>query len=141
MENYPTLYSKVILSKDIDPSILIGNFVHLEVDESYSIGKSVAVLFNEEVIGHLARKSTRTVWRHIRGKTELHADIYKETGTGWKNEAWYSMLTRSFELGVRIRVCYEKRDDRKLFLSYITRNQLNSFPGIDFFDCPESLKE
>ena len=106
---------------------------------TYTIGKSIAVLFNESVIGHLSRESTRTVWRHIHSKIELQADIYKETGTGWKNEAWYSILTRSFELGVRIRVCHENRDDRKLFLAHITRNQLNTFPGIDRFDCPASL--
>ena len=139
MEDYPTLYSKVVLINDIDPATLIGKFVHLEIDETYTIGKSVAVIFNESVIGHLCKKSTRTVWRHIHGKIELQADIYQETGTGWQNGAWYSMLTRSFELGVRIRFCYENRDDRKLFLAHVTQNRLNSFPGIDRFDCPESL--
>ena len=139
MEDYPILYSKVVLIKDSDPATLIEKFDRLEIDQTYTIGKSIAVLFNDSVIGHLPRKSTRTVWRHIHGKIELQADIYEKTGTGWKNEAWYSMLTRSFELGLRIRFCYENRDDRKLFLAHITLNQLNTFPDIDRFDCPESL--
>ena len=61
MEDGPTLFTKVLLFKEVDVSALIGSAVTLQIDESYKIGKSITVLYEENVIGHLEREATRVI--------------------------------------------------------------------------------
>jgi hypothetical protein len=141
MEDYPILFTIVVLITDVDAASLIGKVVKVEIDQSYTIGRSIAVLHDDTVIGHLSVRATPNVWRHLRANTEeLHADIYEGTEDGWRNEPWCNMMTGRFELGIRIRVCYQSRDDGKLFLAHLTTNKLNTFPGLTHCDCPKSLK-
>ena len=103
MDEYPILFTKIVLIKDrINPANLKGKKVFLEIDQAYTIGKSIAVIYDEVVVGHLPRESTKTVWHHLRTGTKLSIDVYKGIENGWKNEPWFSMQTRSFEIGIRV---------------------------------------
>ena len=52
----PTLFSTIILYKEVDVKLVMGEPVTLEIDASYTIGKSIAVLHGGNVIGHLAKR-------------------------------------------------------------------------------------
>jgi hypothetical protein len=67
MEEYQEFFSKVILnnSSNIDSTSLIGKIVQLEVDTAYTIGKSVAVLFEGVIIGHLTRYAAKPIWMQV----------------------------------------------------------------------------
>ena len=52
----PTLFSTIILYKEVDVKLVMGEPVTLEIDASYTIGKSIAVLHGRNVIGHLAKR-------------------------------------------------------------------------------------
>ena len=122
MDEYPVLFTKIVLIKDrINPANLNGKKVFLEIDQAYTIGKSIVVIYDEVVVGHLPRESTKTVWCHLRTGTKLSIDVYKGTiENGWKNEPWFSMQTRSFEIGIRVQFQISSREDSKLFVAYVT---------------------
>ena len=42
MENGPTLFTKVLIFKEVEVSSLFGSRVALEIDESYKIGKEMS---------------------------------------------------------------------------------------------------
>ena len=139
MEDFaPTLFTKVVLYKVVDVKSVMNSFVALEVDASYSIGKSVAVLHEGNIIGHVDRRATPVVWRFLRSDCHLTAEIYGGVGN-WKNERWFSVMTHSFEVGVRISFAIHSRDDAKLLLMHICRRKLNSFPGVEVDNCPAEL--
>ena len=138
-ESNPTLFSKIVLLKDVEITPLMGSTVTLEIDISYTIGKSIAVLFDKTVIGHLDRSAARVVWRHLHSHSLLTAEIYMGVGN-WKNQAWFSMMTHSFEIGVKIEFCHKTREDAKLLLAHFTRRKLNCFPGVAPHHCCEVLK-
>ena len=136
-ENVPTLFTRIVLRKDADVSTLMG-FVKLEIDEGYRIGKSVAVLHDGMVIGHVEKIATPTIWRFLRSGDKLSAEVYKGVGK-WVNERWFSVLTYSFEIGIKIQFPKLNREDGKLLLAHITRGKLNSFPGVRVDSCPKDL--
>jgi hypothetical protein len=139
MEDFaPTLFSRIILYKEIDVSILTGSAVALQIDASYTIGKSIAVLHRGDVIGHLDRRVAPVVWRFLRSGTELSAEVLQGIGN-WKNERWFSVVTHSFEIGVKIRFFLHTREDARLLLIHIARWKLNSFPGVEVENCPTVL--
>ena len=119
-ENIPTLFTKIILRKNVDLCTLQG-FVALEIDEAYRIGKSVAVLHGGNVIGHVEKIATPTVWRFLRSGDELTAEVYKGVG-GWMNERWFSVMTHSFEIGVKIQFPRLNRENGKLLLAQCPYN-------------------
>ena len=135
----PTLFTKIILLGGVDIASLFGSTVKLEVDNSYSIGKSVAVLVNEAIIGHLDDLSTRVVSRFLRSGSEISADVYRSLGNCC-NDSWYSVVTYSFEVGCRVRFPNLSRLDGKLLLAHITKWKLNSFPGVAPCNCPEEIR-
>ena len=139
MENHVAhLYAKIVLPHDTDFSSLPGS-VELEIDAAYTIGKSIAVLKNGSVMGHLERRAARLVWRFLRAGTLIEADVYVEY-RGWRNQPFYSILSHSYEIGVDIRIHTSSRDDAKLLLTHITRRKLIGFPGISVLASPENLK-
>ena len=138
MEDGPILFTKVLLYKEVDVSTLVGSTVTLEIDESYKIGKSVAVLHEGNIIGHLERKTTRLVWRHLRSGFHLAAEIYKRIGN-WMNERWFTIMTYSFKIKVKIQFWQITRDDGRFLLAHITRKNLNSFPGVEVDNIPGDL--
>jgi hypothetical protein len=143
MDEQPVLFTKIILIKDvIDPSSLKGKHVRLEIDQAYKIGdrKSIAVINEDIVIGHLSSKATRTVWRHLRAKTEMLVDVYEGIAGGWENKPWFCMETGTFEIGIRLQLLLQSREEGKLFMGYVTHHKLNSFSGVTMSNCPESLK-
>ena len=136
-ENIPTLFTKIVLRKNMDVRELKG-FVSLEIDKAYRIGKSVAVLHGGNVIGHVEKIATPTIWRFLRSGDELTAEVYEGVG-GWMNGRWFSVMTHSFEIGVKIQFPRLNREDGKLLLAHITRRKLNSFPGVLVENCPHDL--
>lgn len=135
----PSIFSKVVLLKDVEHESLLGSTVELEIDLSYTIGKSIAVLREGNILGHLDRSVSRVVWRHLRNQSNLEANIYSRIG-GWKNEPWYSVLTHSFEIGIKITFLDKSREDAKLLLAHVAWRKLNSFPGVSLLNCPTELE-
>ena len=90
------LYTVIILRKGVDTATLIGSTVMLEIDETYTIGKSIAVLKDSVVIGHLERYASRVVCRFLRSCAEVQAHIYSDIRNR-QNQAWYTVLSHSFE--------------------------------------------
>ena len=101
MESSASIFSKIVLIEECDISLLQNEEVNLEIDLSYTIGKSIAVLKDETIIGHLDRMVTRVVWRYLRSGAQLKAKVYTEV-CGWRNKPWFCILTHSFEIGVTI---------------------------------------
>lgn len=137
-EHVAYLFTKIILPSDADFSALLGP-VTLEIDYAYTIGKSIAVMRNDSIMGHLERSAARVVWRFLRANSKIKADVYA-TFCGRKNEPWYSILTHSYEIGVQISFHLASREDAKLLLAHISRRRLNVFPGVSVLSCPENLK-
>ena len=139
MPGIPTLYTKVILVRDATVTNLFGKDVELEIDAAYKIGRSVAVLQEGTIIGHLERRAARVVWRHLRNSTSpMKGEIYEGVGS-FKNDRWFSVLTHSFEVGVKIRFPEKCREDARLLLAHIARRKLNSFAGLEIEKCPTDL--
>ena len=136
----PHLYSKIILLGETKITDLTMASLSVEIDKAYTIGKSIAVLHDGTVLGHMDRLSSRVVWRHLSSGTNLTAEVYPRIGS-WENGTWYSAMTRSFEVGIRINFCNLTREDGKLLLAHIAKNRLNSFPGIAPSNCPDELKQ
>ena len=124
--------------KEVDFSAISGSAVTLEIDESYKIGKSIAVFHDGNIIGHLERETTRLVWRHLRSHSHLAAEIYTHIGS-WINKRWFTIMTYSFEIGVKIQFTQTNREDARFLLAHISRRKLNSFPGIEVDNCPRDL--
>ena len=95
------IFSKIVLMEECDISPLLDKEVTLEIDMSYTIGRSIAVLKDGTIIGHLDRMVTRVVWRYLRSGAPLKAKVYTEV-CGWRNKPWFCILTHSFEIGVQI---------------------------------------
>ena len=132
------LYTVIILRKEVDAATLIGSIVKLEIDETYTIGKSIAVLKDAVVIGHLERHASRVVWRFLRSGAKVEARIYSDF-RDHQNQAWFIILSHSFEIGVKVQFCNMDREDSKLLLAHFTRKKLLSFPGVSaFFSCPKN---
>ena len=123
----------------MDLASLIASSVFLEMDVSYTIGKSFAVLIDQTIIWHLDRQATRVVWRFLRSGSKVDGKIYKNIGN-WKNAALYSLMTHSFEIGVRINFCSLTRDDGKFLMAHISKRKLSSFPGVTPNTVPEDLR-
>ena len=138
MENGPTLFTKVLIFKEVEVSSLFGSRVALEIDESYKIGKSVAVLHKGNVIGHLEKGTTRMISRHLRSGSCLEAVIYRNVGS-CINKRWFSIMSYSFEIGVKIQFTETTREDGILILAHITKKKLNSFPAVEVDNCPIDL--
>ena len=140
MVGIPTLYTKIVLVRDVDVAHLFGKDVELEIDAAFKIGRSVAVLSAGTIIGHLERRAARVVWRHLRSSTSpMKGEIYNHVGS-LKNERWFSVLTHSFEVGVKIRFHEKCREDARLLLAHIDRKKLNSFAGLEVDKCPADLQ-
>ena len=151
-DEYQEIYSKVILikSEEMDLNTMIGKSLTLEIDAAYTIGKSIAVLSGGKVIGHLTRYAARPVWIQLHSGCPLTAKIYDQLGNGFKNCIQYSMLTRSFEVGITLQFHFKDAldggrrisasSDAKFFLSYVLRHRLNCFPGVTLSNCPPELK-
>ena len=151
MEEYQEFYTKLSLISGKKRSIdeLTGQPIELQIDAAYRIGKSVAVLHKETVIGHLNRYAAKTIWIHLKHGHSVQAEIYNSHFEGFKNAIRYSTLTNASEVGIRIRVYFPDtfdgdcrisgQSDAKLFLAYILKHHLNSFPGITRSNCPPSL--
>ena len=137
----PSLFTKVILVPDVDDQSLIGASVEVEVDQSLRIGHSIAVLDKGTVIGHLERRAARVIWRHLRSDpvTPITAEIYPAVGKR-KNERWFSAMSHSFEIGIKIDFHVQSQEDARLLLAHITRKKLHSFAGVEVDNCPEELK-
>ena len=127
MEDYPMLYSKVVLIKGMDLTTLIGKSVRLEIDGTYTIENSIAVLFNESVIGHLSKILTRTVWRHLHGKIKLQADIYRETN-GMENCSLAQHAYAIFQIGSPYQGLLWKQRWSIAFLSSYYSKSAEHFP-------------
>ena len=152
MEEFQVLYSKVILKRDIelDLNSMKEQDVRLEIDAAYKIGKSIAVLLNDQVIGHLTHWVAKPVWLHLRHGHKLNGTIYGKLSSGFENAIRFSSFTRSPELGIEIRFYYQDYLDgslrvsgnsqAKLLLAYIIKHRLNSFPGVTLSNCPPELK-
>ena len=108
-------------------------------DLAYTIGKSIAVLKDGNILGHLDRSVSRVVCRHLRSQSNLTAIIYSRIGV-WKNEPWFSILTHSFEIGIKITFSDKSREDAKLLLAHIAWRKINSFPGVLLLNCPKDLE-
>ena len=139
-EHASILYSKIVILPDVDKKSLTGAQVQVEIDEAYTIGKSVAVLKDAVVIGHLERHSARVVWRFLRSGSLVQTSIYLDI-RNHQNVAYYSIIKRSWEIGVKIRFCKMTREDSKLLMAHFTRRKMVCFPGIFIPQCPENLKE
>ena len=135
----PTLHSKVVLIDGENPTKLFGLDVTLEIDQAYTIGKSIAVVHDENIIGHLDKSASRVIWRFLRSNSKLVANLYTSIN-GWKNQRSYSALTFSHEIGVKISFPNLSRSDGKLLLAHIARHKMNCFPGVTPWNCPEVLK-
>ena len=116
------VFTKIILMEHCDMAPLLESQVDLEIDLSYTIGKSIAVLKDGTIIGHLDRMATRLVWRFLRSNAQIEAIIYSQN-CGWQLQPWFSILTHSFEMN---------REDAKLLLEHVTRRNLNHFPAFQF---------
>ena len=140
MVGVPTLHTKVVLVRDVDAASIIGKDVELQVDAAYKIGRSVAVLFEGNIIGHLERRAARVVWRHLRSDpaSPMRGEIYKTLGS-LKNERWFSVLSHSFEIGVKVPFHQKSREDARMLLAHIARRKLNSFAGVEVDKCPTDL--
>ena len=124
--------------------------VLLQMDSAYSIGKSVAVLHKEQIIGHLTRYAAKPIWMHLKFGHKVEADVYKKLDNGFENSFCFSSLSKSIEVGIRIRLFFADAYDgnqrisddhqAKLFLSYIMRHRLNCFPGVTTSNCPLSVE-
>ena len=87
MEEYQEFYSKVVLIKsmDIEFNAIIDQNVTLEIDAAYTIAKSVAVIFNEQVIGHLTVLAAKPVWMQLKFGNRVEAKIYGRLENGFEN--------------------------------------------------------
>lgn len=151
MEEYQEFHTKLslILGNKHKVEELFERPLELQIDASYRIGKSIAVLRNETVIGHLNRHAARTVWIHLKQGNSVQAEVYRSQFDGFQNAIRFSTLTNAYEVGVKVRIFFPDTvdgirrisgaSDAKFFLSYILKNHLNSFPGITRSNCPESL--
>ena len=139
-EHASILYSKIILLKEVDTKSLSGSLVQLEIDKAYTIGKSIAVLKDAVVVGHLQRHAARVVWRFLHSHSLVEAEVYVEI-RGRQNVAWYSIIPRCFKIGVKIRFCNLTREDSKLLMAHFTRRKIICFPGVYVPQCPKNLKE
>ena len=135
----PTLYSKVVLNDETNATKLFGSNVILEIDRAYTIGKSIAVIREENVIGHLDKSASRVIWRFLRSNSRIVANLYTSIH-GWQNQRSYSALTYSHEIGVKISFPDLGRSEGKLLLAHVARHKLNCFPGVTPWNCPEALK-
>ena len=52
----PVLFTKIILRHDVEVSSFLGKKISLQIDAAYTIGKSIAIIFDENVIAHFTRK-------------------------------------------------------------------------------------
>ena len=134
------LFTRVILIHDVDVKNMVDAAVKLEIDLGYKIGRSIAVLFEGNVIGHLERRAARVVWRHLHSDSVslITAKIYKGVDQ-WKNERWFSVLSHAFEIGIKIQFHDQDKENTRLLQAHITRRKLNSFAGVETDNCPEEL--
>lgn len=139
-EHASILYTKIILFHGVNSKSLTGCPVRLEIDQTYAIGKSIAVLKDSNVIGRLDRHAARVVRRYLQSQSIVEGEIYAEF-RGRPNGAWYSIIPRAFEIGIKIRFCNMTREDCKLLIAHFTRKKMISFPGIYIPECPENLKK
>ena len=150
MEEYQQFYSKVVLIKHAvdDFTILEDKMLELQIDVSFTIGKSVAVLHDGRVIGHLARRAAKTVWIHLKCGHKVEARVYTEINE-FKNTICFSNRSKSPEVGIEIRIFFVDVVDgaRRIsgnnqatsFLGFFVKHHLNSFPGVTQPNCPPSL--
>jgi hypothetical protein len=150
-EEYQDLFTKVVLMKsDRDFRALIGKPVTVAIDAAYTIGKSIAVLYDGEVIGHLTKRAVRPVWIQLRFDGKVHTDIYDKLDNGFQNTVSYSTLSYSEEIGIRVRVFFSDsfdgkhhfsgNNDAKRFLAFLLNYSIYSFPGVTMSNCPSSIK-
>ena len=140
MANHDTiLYSYIILFDEVDEKSLTNSWVTLEIDEAYTIGKSIAVLKDGEVVGHLERYAARVVWRFLRSGSTIKAFIYSALFDR-ENKACYTIISRSYEIGVKIHFCDMTREDCRMLVAHFTRKKLNAFPGMSSSNCPENFR-
>ena len=152
MEEYQVFYSKIILKKDheMDLNNTSERGVRLEIDVAYTLGKSVAVLHNDNVVGHLPRWAAKPVWRHLQRNGKLEGTIYDELDNGFKNKLCFSTITKSEEIGIQIRFyyhdyvdgnqCISGNSQATMILAYVMKHHLNSFPGVTVSNCPPELR-
>ena len=80
MEEFQVLYTKVILRRDVEMDLnnMREREVRLEIDAAYKIGKSVAVILEDQIVGHLTRWVAKPAWLHQQA----------EWNNLWKIELW-----------------------------------------------------
>ena len=78
MEEFQVLYTKVILRRDVEMDLnnMREREVRLEIDAAYKIGKSVAVILEDQIVGHLTRWVAKPAWLHLRHGNKLNGTIY-----------------------------------------------------------------
>ena len=105
MEEFQEFFSKIVLisSFEMDLAAITNKNVSLQIDAAYKIGRSIAVLLDEQVIGHLTRSASRSIWMQLKFGHRLEATVYGTLENGFQNKIQFSMLTKSLELGVCIR--------------------------------------
>ena len=111
-EEFQVVFSRVILTSgfEIDLNTLRDQDVTLEVDASYTIGRSVAVLWEGQVIGHLMRQITRPAWIRLQFGYKVQGKIYDCIG-GFKNSVRFSTLSKARELGIEMRFYFCDTND------------------------------
>jgi hypothetical protein len=141
-KEFQEFYTRVVLMKTdaINYNSLIGQMVKVQVDTAYSIGKSIAVLQEDQVIGHLIAQVAKRILRFLKNRHVVQAELYDECN-GWRNWPCYSKQSFSYELGICIKVYFDDNGkyDATLLLHHILQNRLNSFPGVTLTNCPLSL--
>ena len=149
---YQEIYSKIILIKqfEMDLNTMKERDVKVEIDEMYRIGKSVAILLDDRIIGHLPPTIAKAAWTHLRHGGKMTATIYDRLDNGFPNSLCYSALSKTTEVGIRIRFFFADSSDAgrkisgtseaKFFLAYALKHRLNSFPGVTSSNSPPEVK-
>ena len=135
---------------DGDINSFMGKKVDLKIDVAYTIGKSISVLLEGTVIGHLVRHAAKPVWNHLKFNCKIEANIYDKLDNGFNNSICYSSLSKSPEIGIQIHFFFvdsldghlhvSGNSDASLFLTYVLKHRLNCFPGVTRSNCPSSLE-
>ena len=129
MEEFQEVFSKIILIKNPDLGLksLVDEDVVLEIDAAYKIGKSVAVLLGDQVIGHIPRFMAKSTWLHLKLGRKLQGKVYGQLDNGFKNSICFSMLSKAQEVGIRLRFFFPDHFDGTKWVSGSTDAKLFLF--------------
>ena len=152
MEEFQVVYSTLILHKggEMDLSTMRDQVIVIQKDASYTIGRSVAVLCNDRVIGHLPRGLARPAWMQLHCGLKLEGTLYHKLDCGFQNSIRYSFRTKAFEVGIALKFFFcdsidggvriSGGNEAKSFLAFVLRHRLNTFPGVTLSNWPPELR-